>query len=55
MAGYGWLAWAAGAVVVASQLLVVVLASGRWRTAGVAGLIFVTLAVIAFAAFDADG
>lgn len=54
MAGYGWLPWAAGAAVAATQVLLAVLAAGRWRTAGVAGLVFVTLAVIGLAAFGKE-
>ena len=54
VAGYGWLPWAAGAAVAAAQVLLVVLAAGRWRTAGVAGLVLVTLAAIGFAAFGKE-
>ncbi|MEY9931089.1 hypothetical protein ABH926_005736 [Catenulispora sp. GP43] len=55
LAGYGWLPWAAGAMVAATQVLMVVLGSGPWRTVGVAGLIFVTLAAIGFAMFGEEG
>jgi hypothetical protein len=46
--------WVAGAVVVAAQLLVLVLARGQWRTAGAVGLIVVTLAGVGFAVFGGN-
>lgn len=60
VAGHGWRPWAAGAAVAATQVAMVVLAGGNWRASGVAGLIVVTLAAVAFAVFgdgdrDRDG
>lgn len=51
MARYGWVPSAAGVAVAIAQVLLVVLAAGRWRTVGVAGLVFVTLAATGLAAF----
>lgn len=51
IARYGWVAWAAGVAVAITQVLLAVLATGGWRTVGVAGLVFVTLAAIGLAAF----
>lgn len=55
VAGYGWVPWAAGAAVAVAQVAMVVLARGDWRAAGVAGLVVVTLAGVAFAVFGGDG
>ncbi|WP_194917712.1 hypothetical protein [Catenulispora rubra] len=53
-AEHGWLPWAVGAVLVATQLVVLVYASGRWRSAGAAVVAVATLAVIGVAVFGGD-
>jgi hypothetical protein len=55
LTGHGRLPWAAGAALAGAQVALVVLARGTWHAAGVAGLIVVTLAAVAFAAFGGDG
>jgi hypothetical protein len=54
LAADGWLPGAAGAALAVAQVLMVLLGTGPWRTAGVAGLVFVTLAGIGFAAFGKE-
>jgi hypothetical protein len=55
VAAHGWLPWAAGAVLAASQLLVLLLAPGPWRTLGATGLVVVTLAGVGGAVFGSEG
>lgn len=55
VAAHGWLPWTAGAVLAASQLLVLLLAPGQWRTLGAVGLAVVTLAGVGGAVFGSEG
>ena len=55
VAAHGWLPWAAGVVLAGSQLLVLLLAPGQWRTLGAVGLAVVTLAGVGGAVFGSEG
>ncbi|MEY9860186.1 hypothetical protein ABH935_005822 [Catenulispora sp. GAS73] len=50
----GWLPWAVGAVLVATQLVVLVYAPGRWRSASAVVVAVATLAVIGIVVFGGD-
>ena len=54
MDGLGWFPWAVGSVLVATELVVLACASGRWRAAGAVAVAVGTLAVIGIAVFGGD-